>query len=140
MRVSLKRFTSAASVVDFPEPDGPQIEHEPLVIVGDLREMRRQPELDDRRRLLGDDAEDGVVAAMIEEDVGAVAAALRDDVAEVDLVHASPASSHCFSVSTSFSIASVCAAVNGSPCARSRSAASRTIGGWPTARWKSDAP
>ncbi len=61
-------------------------EHEPLVVVGDLREMRRQPQLDDRRRLFGDDAEDAVVAAMIVENVRPIAAALRNDVAEIDLM------------------------------------------------------
>ncbi len=61
-------------------------QHQALVIVGDFGQMRGQPELDDRRRLLGDDAEDTVVAAVIVEDVRAIAAGLRDDVAEIDLM------------------------------------------------------
>ena len=37
-------------------------------------------------------------------------------------------------------MASVCSAVKGSPCARTRSAARRRTGGWPTERWRSEAP
>src|SRR5437762_10137567 len=48
--------------------------------------MRGESELEDRRRLLGDYAEDGVVAFVVVEDVAAIAAALRDEVAEIELV------------------------------------------------------
>ena len=71
----------------------PAHDHQPLVVVGDLGEVRRQPDLGRGGRPLGDHAEDTVHALLVDEHVRAVAARGRDVVAEVELalrLHALP--------------------------------------------------
>ena len=65
---------------------GPAHDHQPLVVLRDLREVRGQPDLGDRGRALRDDAEDAVQPLLVDEHVGAVAAGGRDVVAEVELL------------------------------------------------------
>ena len=130
-RVSLKRLTRAARVVDLPDPDGPAHDDQPLVVVGDLGEVAGQADLGDRRGALGDDAEDAVQPLLVQEDVAAVAAGVGDVVAEVELLRARRAPPTGRRSGSPGAALSVCSAVKGSPWARTRSAARRSTGGWP---------
>src|SRR5207253_793150 len=64
----------------------PANEYESLVEISNFGELRRQPEVVNGRRRVGNHAEDGVVAALIEEHVSSIAAALRNRITEVELV------------------------------------------------------
>ena len=85
LRVSLIRSMIAASVVDLPEPVGPVTSTRPLRIERDAAHLLGQAELLDGHDLRRDDAEDRAGAALLPEEIDAIARHARNLVGEVDV-------------------------------------------------------